>query len=101
MPGAISGTRRSSTKGAGSKMKAVVTVTLKPSILDPQGEAVLHAVQGMGLQEVKSVRIGKHIELEVEGGDEKKLKAKLEEISRELLSNPVMENFHLDLRAGG
>lgn len=101
MPGAISGTRRSSTKGAGSKMKAVVTVTLKPSILDPQGEAVLHAVQGMGLQQVKSVRVGKHIELEVEGGDEKKLKAKLEEISRELLSNPVMENFHLDLRAGG
>jgi phosphoribosylformylglycinamidine synthase len=55
----------------------------------------------MGLKEVKSVRIGKHIELEIEGGDEKKLKAKLEEISRELLSNPVMENFHLDLRAGG
>ena len=82
-------------------MKAVVTVTLKPSILDPQGEAVLHAVQGMGLKEVKSVRIGKHIELEIEGGDEKKLKAKLEEISRELLSNPVMENFHLDFRAGG
>ena len=49
-------------------MKAVVTVTLKPSILDPQGEAVLHAVQGMGLKEVKSVRIGKHIELEIEGG---------------------------------
>jgi phosphoribosylformylglycinamidine synthase len=82
-------------------MKATVTVTLKPSILDPQGEAVLHAVQGMGLKEVKSVRIGKHIELEIEVGDEKKLKAKLEEISRELLSNPVMENFHLDLRAGG
>ena len=82
-------------------MKAVVTVTLKPCILDPQGEAVLHAVKGMGLKEVKSVRIGKYIELEIEGGDEKKLKAKLEEISRELLSNPVMENFHLDLRAGG
>ena len=82
-------------------MKAVVTVTHKPSILDPQGEAVLHAVQGMGLKEVKSIRIGKHIELEIEGGDEKKLKAKLEEISRELLSNPVMENFRLDLRAGG
>jgi len=82
-------------------VKAVVTVTLKSSILDPQGEAVLHAVQGMGLKEVKSVRIGKHIELEINGGDEKKLKTKLEEISRELLSNPVMENFHLDLRAGG
>lgn len=82
-------------------MKAVVTVTLKPSILDPQGEAVLHAVQGMGLKEVKSVRIGKHIELEIQGGDETTLKKKLEQISGELLSNPVMENFHLDLRTGG
>jgi phosphoribosylformylglycinamidine synthase len=82
-------------------MKAIVTVTLKPSILDPQGEAVLHAIQGMGLKEVKSVRIGKHIELEIQGGDEEMLKKKLEQISGELLSNPVMENFHLDLRAGG
>ena len=82
-------------------MKAIVTVTLKPSILDPQGEAVLHAIQGMGLKEVKSVRIGKHIELEIQGGDEKALRKKLEQISGELLSNPVMENFHLDLRAGG
>lgn len=82
-------------------MKAIVTVTLKPSILDPQGGAVLHAVQGMGLKEVKSVRIGKHIELEIQGGDEMTLKKKLEQISGELLSNPVMENFHLDLRTGG
>jgi len=81
-------------------MKAVVTVTLKPSILDPQGEAVGHAIQAMGVTGVKSVRIGKHIELEIEG-EEKGLRAKLEEISKELLSNPVMENFHLDVRAGG
>ena len=83
------------------RMKAIVTVTLKPSILDPQGEAVAHALQNMGVKGVHSVRIGKHIELEIEGGDEKALRSKLEEISKELLSNPVMENFHLDLRAGG
>jgi phosphoribosylformylglycinamidine synthase len=82
------------------KMKAIVTVTLKPSILDPQGEAVAHALQNMGVKGVQSVRIGKHIELEIEG-EEKGLRAKLEEISKELLSNPVMENFHLDVRAGG
>ena len=81
-------------------MKAVVTVTLKPSILDPQGEAVGQAIQAMGVKGVKSVRIGKHIELEIEG-EEKGLREKLEEISKELLSNPVMENFHLDVRAGG
>jgi phosphoribosylformylglycinamidine synthase subunit PurS len=81
-------------------MKAVVTVTLKPSILDPQGEAVGHAIRAMGVKGVKSVRIGKHIELEIEG-EEKGLRGKLEEISKELLSNPVMENFHLDVRAGG
>ena len=82
-------------------MKAVVTVTLKPSILDPQWEAVAQALKNMGVSGVKSVRIGKHIELELEGGDEKVVRAKLEQISKELLSNPVMENFHLDLRAGG
>ena len=82
------------------KMKAIVPVTLKPSILDPQGEAVAHALNHMGVKGVKSVRIGKHIELEIEG-EEKGLRAKLEEISKELLSNPVMENFHLDVRAGG
>ena len=81
-------------------MKAVVTVTLKPSILDPQGEAVGQAIQAMGVKGVKSVRIGKHIELEIEG-EEKGLRTKLEEISKELLSNPVMENFHLEVRAGG
>lgn len=83
------------------KMKATVTVTLKPSILDPQGEAVAHALRNMGVKGVQSVRIGKHVELEIEGGDEKVVRAKLEEISKELLSNPVMENFHLDLRSGG
>ena len=82
-------------------MKAVVTVTLKPSILDPQGEAVAQALKNMGVSGVKSVRIGKHIELELEGGAEKVVRAKLEQIAKELLSNPVMENFHLDLRAGG
>lgn len=82
-------------------MKAVVTVTLKPSILDPQGEAVAQALKNMGVSGVKSVRIGKHIELELEGGHEKVVRAKLEQIAKELLSNPVMENFHLDLRAGG
>ena len=51
-------------------MKAIVTVTLKPSILDPQGEAVAHALNHMGVKGVKSVRIGKHIELEIEGGEE-------------------------------
>ena len=57
-------------------MKAIVTVTLKPSILDPQGEAVAHALNHMGVKGVKSVRIGKHIELEIEGGEEKALRAK-------------------------
>lgn len=81
-------------------MKAIVTVTLKPSILDPQGEAVGRAIEAMGVKGVKSVRIGKHIELEMEG-EEKGMREKVEEISKELLSNPVMENYIWELRADG
>lgn len=81
-------------------MKAIVTVTLKPSILDPQGEAVGRAIEAMGVKGVKSVRIGKHIEIEMEG-EEKGMREKVEEISKELLSNPVMENYIWELRADG
>lgn len=73
-------------------MKAVIFVTLKPSVFDPQGEAVRQAMAAHGLESVRSVRIGKRIEVELkEAGS----RAKLERICRELLSNPVIENYEL------
>ena len=74
-------------------MKAKVIVMPKQSILDPQGVAVRDAMRNHGLPGVKSVRIGRLIEVEIEGADE----AKLEEISRDLLSNPVIEDYQVNI----
>ena len=76
-------------------MKVKVTVMPKKSVLDPQGVAGRDAMRHHGLPEVKSVRIGKFMEIEVENGDE----AKLHEICRDLLSNPVIEDYELQIQS--
>ena len=79
-----------------SPMKARVIVMPKKSVLDPQGVAVRDAVHHHGLPGVKSVRIGKFMEIEIDAknGDEEK---KLHDICRDLLSNPVIEDYTLEL----
>jgi phosphoribosylformylglycinamidine synthase subunit PurS len=72
-------------------MKAKVIVMPKASILDPQGVAVCDAMRHHGLSGVKSVRIGKMIDLELETADE----STLHEIARDMLSNPVIEDYQL------
>lgn len=74
-------------------MKAKVIVMPKQSILDPQGVAVREAMRHHGLPGVKSVRVGKMLEVEVDGADE----AAMHEICRDLLSNPVIEDYELVL----
>ncbi|MFZ0615541.1 MAG: phosphoribosylformylglycinamidine synthase subunit PurS [Chthoniobacterales bacterium] len=74
-------------------MKAVVTVMPKPAILDPAGVAAGRAMDHLGLKGVRSVRIGKSIEIEVDGADEKQL----HEICHDLLSNPVVEDYKLEI----
>ena len=81
--------RRGTIHSAG--MKATVTVMPKKSVLDPQGIAVRDAMRHHGLPDVRSVRIGKFMEIEVENADE----GKLHEICRDLLSNPVIEDYEL------
>jgi phosphoribosylformylglycinamidine synthase PurS subunit len=74
-------------------MRAKVIVMPKKSVLDPQGVAVRNAVHHHGMPEVKSVRIGKFMEIEIDAstGSEEKLHA----ICRDLLSNPVIEDYEL------
>jgi len=74
-------------------MKAKVIVMPKQSILDPQGVAVRDAMRHHGLPGAKSVRVGKMIEMEVDGASE----AQLHAIAREMLSNPVIEDYQLVL----
>jgi len=73
-------------------MKALVTVMPKPSVLDPQGAAAAEAMRHHGLEKVGRVRIGKVVEIELPDGTDEKI---LHEISRDLLSNPVIEDYEL------
>ena len=74
-------------------MKARVIVMPKKSVLDPQGVDVRDAIHHHGLPQVKSVRIGKFMEIEMDGAD----RSKLDEICRDLLSNPVIEDYDLHI----
>jgi phosphoribosylformylglycinamidine synthase PurS subunit len=74
-------------------MKARVFITLKPGVLDPQGKANHHAVEGLGFGGVNDVRAGKLIELELADGTED---AAIEDMCRKLLANTVIENFRIE-----
>jgi phosphoribosylformylglycinamidine synthase len=78
-------------------VKARVSIRLKSAILDPQGKTVQQALQQMGYSDVSSVRIGKLVELEVGGTDPAEVRSKVEEFSRKLLTNPLMETFEIEL----
>jgi phosphoribosylformylglycinamidine synthase subunit PurS len=75
--------------------RVVVDVMLKPEIHDPQGEAVLSASRRLGFGDVASVRQGKRFELEVDGPVDDAALARIGELARELLANPVIEEFTL------
>ena len=74
-------------------MKARVLVTLKSGVLDPQGKAIHHALEGLGFSGVNDVRAGKLIELDV---DESVEDSAIEEMCRKLLANTVIENFRIE-----
>lgn len=74
-----------------------IRVTLRPSILDPQGKAVEHAIGTLGVGAVHGVRMGKYIEMKVEGATEAEARKITEEVCRKLLANPVMEDFQYDI----
>ncbi len=74
-------------------MKARVHVTLKPGVLDPQGRAIHHALEGLGFDGVSDVRAGKMIELELDEGTDD---AAIDEMCRRLLANTVIENYRIE-----
>jgi phosphoribosylformylglycinamidine synthase subunit PurS len=78
-------------------MKAKVYVTLKKSVLDPQGKAVQHALSTMGFGEVKDVRIGKFIELDLGSADKAQAEQKIKTMCEKLLANTVIEDFKYEL----
>ena len=80
-------------------MKAIVTVMLKDGVLDPQGKAIGHALNGLGFAQVGEVRAGKVIELELRETDPAAAKASAEEMAKKLLANMVIESFKVEIAA--
>jgi len=75
------------------KFRVHVRVTPRPGLLDPQGQAVHHALHSLGFSGVEQVRIGKAIEMEVEAADKDKAIAEVRRMCEQLLANPVTEDF--------
>jgi phosphoribosylformylglycinamidine synthase subunit PurS len=84
----------------GCLVKVNVIVKPKEAVLDPQGNAVRDAMRHLGMPEVRSVRIGKYMEIDLEGKDAD-LEKRLRGLCRDLLSNPVIEDYELQRPAGG
>ena len=81
-------------------VKVIVHVTPKLNVLDPQGAAVEHAMSTLGWPGVQRVRVGKTIEFGLEGEtDSPALRVRLDELCRDLLSNPVIEDYRYEVEA--
>ena len=76
-------------------MKALVHVTLKPDVLDPQGKAIQKASASLGYEAIQSVRQGKLFEVELDAPDAAAAQALLAELCKKLLANPVIEDFEI------
>ena len=80
-------------------MKAVVHVFLKPDVLDVQGKAVQSALHGLGWADVDNVRVGRLIEMDVDGTDAEAARARVDAMCQRLLANPVIEGYRVEIAA--
>jgi phosphoribosylformylglycinamidine synthase len=79
-------------------MKAKVYVTLKPSVLDPQGKAIHHSVESLGFEQIKDVRQGKYFEIALENNlSESDARQAAENLAKNVLANPVIEDYRVEI----
>ena len=78
-------------------MKARVTVTLKPGVLDPQGKAIEGALRSLSLEGVKAVRQGKIFDIEIDDEDRNGARAMLNDACERLLANTIVENYAIEI----
>ncbi len=81
-------------------MRVTVTIDRRPEIADPEGTTVKRALHDLGFTETASVRMDRVIHLEVEGDDPDLVKGRVEEMCRQLLANPVLEDFSIEVDTG-
>jgi phosphoribosylformylglycinamidine synthase subunit PurS len=82
-------------------MIAIVIVTPKPVVNDPQGVTVRQGLASLGFSEVSDVRVGKYIEMKLDGSSEHEARRRVEEMCRQLLANHVIEDFRFDIVRDG
>jgi phosphoribosylformylglycinamidine synthase len=79
-------------------MKAKVYVTLKPSVLDPQGKAIHHSVESLGFGQIADIRQGKYFEIALaENTTEAEARESVEKIAKNVLANPVIEDYRVEI----
>jgi phosphoribosylformylglycinamidine synthase PurS subunit len=78
-------------------MKANVWVMLKPTVLDPQGQTIQHALASLGYTSVRDVRQGKFFVLELNGLSREEAEKQVERLARDVLANPVIEQFRFEI----
>jgi len=82
------------------EMKAKVFVTLKTSVLDPQGKAIKHSVELLGFTGISDIRQGKYFEIAIDGSlSEPEARAEAMRMARDVLSNPIIEDFRVEIEA--
>ncbi len=82
-------------------MKAKVYVTLKPGVLDPQGKAIHHSAELLGFEKIEDVRQGKYFEIALDKNlSEEKARETAERIAKDVLANPVIEDYRVELVNG-
>ncbi len=79
-------------------LKAIVTVMLKKGIFDPQGRAVQNGLESIGFDNVKSVRVGKQIEIALDTDDKASADASVHEMCDKMLANPVVESYSFEIK---
>ncbi len=79
-------------------MRARVFVSLKPTVLDPQGQTIRAALSGLGHKGITDIRQGKYFDIQVaDGGDREAVSREVEQIAHDVLSNPVIEDYRVEL----
>jgi len=78
-------------------MKVTVEITRRPEIADPQGTTIQRALHDLGHDEVMSVRVDRVIHLEVDGEDPERVQSRVEDMCRQVLANPVLEDFTVEV----
>ena len=79
-----------------NKLKFSVTVTLKKDVLDPQGKVVENTLKNMGMIDLKSIRQGKHFEIDINENDLKEAEKKINDMCRKLLVNLIIEDYKIN-----